>query len=78
MILILAAALVDAGPTPLEAGPRDTRAGDAGVLAAAYGLEVGLDAQGVQPGDQIWLELKLRYDKSLALNCPHSCPKERV
>ena len=39
-----------------------------------YGLQVAVEADGAQPGDQVWLVLSLRYDKSLAVELPDSLP----
>ena len=68
----------------LDAGPMaDTSAGltaaadavvaDAGKLSD-YGLQVAVEADGAQPGDQVWLVLSVRYDKSLAVVVPETLP----
>jgi hypothetical protein len=79
MFLLLALAL-DAGSIS-DAGPRlaasvDASSADAG-SSQDYGLQVSVEASNAQPGDPIWLVLKLRYDKSLSVDVPEVLPDGR-
>ena len=74
-LLLLA---LDAGPIGDASSGRtalaDVQTADAGP-ASDYGLQVAVEAEGAQPGDQIWLVLSLRYDKSLAVEVPETLPE---
>ena len=77
MIVLVLATMLDAGPL-VDAGPSTDAVAvvDAGSVAS-YGLQAALIADGAQPGDKIWLELTLRYDKSLAVKLPETLPEGR-
>ncbi len=73
-LLLLA---LDAGPIVDVSGGRtavaDVHTADAGSVPD-YGLQVAVEADGARPGDQVWLVLSLRYDKSLAVELPETLP----
>jgi len=73
-LLVLA---LDAGPivdaSEGQTAIADVRAVDAGE-DLDYGLQVAIEADSAQPGDQIWLVLSLRYNKSLAVQVPETLP----
>ena len=79
MLLLLVLAL-DAGSisdTAPRLEPRlDASVADAGSVND-YGLQVSVEAANAQPGDQIWLVLTLRYDKSLSVDVPDALPEGR-
>jgi hypothetical protein len=70
MSALLLLALLDAGIA--EAGPAD-----GGVAAPHYRLAATLVADGAQPGDSIWLEVRLHYPAALAIGLPESLPDGR-
>ena len=73
-LLLLA---LDAGPivdaSTSQSPIVDAQTADAGT-SSDYGLQVAVEAGSAQPGDQIWLVLSLRYDKSLAVEVPETLP----